>query len=415
MTTAPDHREWLDYPDVVLLRTIATAVVRLADITGLQSFTLPYHPEAQRALDRTVLLCLASGARPPTGLPDLLEWCRTRPLDSWPLELPPDAFGEEDFLVDAHAGVPTQLCHEWAVHGGGDSAARQFDRVVVRTAMWQCREKAAAESYTAFRRLLVERPVLTENAFHDVSTDLYLDPVLDLIRTIYTDVPDTYLGDDGTYTPCGRCLTLLTPLADGGWWCERDQCRHQGDPPLGPPLAAADGVRQLAGPLRRFVTGPGRAEVALEKKLRSLGLKVDMWPGFDAYDLRVTFPDGYVWAIDVKDWAHPALLGEAARTVPRTPAYDEACWVVPDFRVSVRPDYLRRFHDARTARAEGLRLLTTTQLLRSARIRLRGGTGPEARIAPHPTHAPGSPRTTAGPGSAAETIEHHCDEGELHA
>ena len=120
------------------------------------------------------------------------------------------------------------------------------------------------------------------------------------------------------YITCGRCLTLLTPLPDGGWWCERDRCRRRGVPPPGRELIEAEAgeVHHLARPLRQFVTGPGRAEIDLEARLRKLGLDVEMWPGFDAYDLRVTFPDGYTWAVDVKDWKHPGLLGRAARAVP---------------------------------------------------------------------------------------------------
>ncbi|MGH1555567.1 hypothetical protein ACRAWF_38310 [Streptomyces sp. L7] len=76
------------------------------------------------------------------------------------------------------------------------------------------------------------------------------------------------------------------------------------------------------------MTGPGRAEVELEARLTALGLRVRMWPAYDAYDVHITFADGWVWAVDVKDWAHPAFLGRAARPVPPEPRYDEAFWVV---------------------------------------------------------------------------------------
>ena len=42
---------------------------------------------------------------------------------------------------------------------------------------------------------------------------------------------------------------------------------------------------RVGGLVRQFVTGPGRAEVDLERRLCALGLRVEMWPGFDAYDL----------------------------------------------------------------------------------------------------------------------------------
>ncbi|KRV49011.1 hypothetical protein AQ490_22110 [Wenjunlia vitaminophila] len=384
MSDSPPATDWLDNQDLRLLRDVATAVLRLAEVSGLDSFTLPYPAQSQRALDALVLSCLRAGARPPSGLPELLRWCRTRPLFSWPLDgLHEAGFQSTDRLIDGSSGEPTQLCHELAVEGRGDSASRQYDRLVVHEAMRACREASSPESYTAFRRLLVTRPVLTEADWLDIAADLYLDPVRDLLDVIYVEVPDSYRRDGG-YTPCGRCLTLLTPMADKGWWCERDQCRHLGTPPPAPTLNPAEcgEVRHLFRPLRQFVTWPGQAEVSLEARLRTRGLAVEMWPGFDAYDLRVTFPDGHVWAIDVKDWAHPGLLGRAAEAVRRDPPYDEACWVVPRFRVEVRRDYLEVYARERTERAAGLRLLTDDQLVAAATARLRGSRGPSARIAP---------------------------------
>ena len=379
--TTPD---WLENPDVVLLRDVATAVMRLDEVVQLDAFTLPYPPDAQRALDALVLACLRGGARPPTGMPEMIRWCRTRPLKSWPLDsLPLNLFSGGNRLIDPDSGKPTQLCGELEVKGAGNSTGRQYVQLVIREAMSACRAANSPESYTAFRRLLVTRPVLTEAEWPDISTDLYLDPVQFLIDEIYADVPDGH-GQDGVPVTCARCLTLLTPLVGGGWWCERDRCRHYGPPAEGRRLPADEvgELRQLRRPLRQFVTGPGQAEVELETRLRALGLGVEMWPGFDAYDLRVTFPDGHVWAIDVKDWTHPGFLGRAATVVRPEPPYDEACWAVPVFRVRERRDYLESFARERPAYAAGLRLLSDEQVVEAARARLRGRRDPAARIAP---------------------------------
>jgi hypothetical protein len=364
--------EWSAYADVPLLHTIASAVIGLADIEALASFHLPYPAEAQRALDRLVLACLLRGVgQVPAGVPDMLSWCRTRPLEDWPLELPSDAFGPDDFLIDPVAAVPTQLCHEWWIQAR-DTAAAQFDRAVLHTALALCRQASSPESYRAFRGLLVNRPVLTTAEQFEIATDLYLDPVRDLLDRCYLPAAVSYQRD-GTYATCGRCLTLLTPLPDGGWWCERDRCRRRGVPPAGRQLTAEAGeVHHLARPLRQFVTGPGRAEIDLQARLRALGLDVEMWPGFDAYDLRVTFPDGHIWAVDVKDWKHPGLLGRAAKAVPGEPPYDEACWAVPQEQAQAHRDYLGTFYRNRAPRAAGLPLLTDRQLIALAKGRLRG-------------------------------------------
>ncbi|MEV5684788.1 hypothetical protein AB0L68_16595 [Streptomyces sp. NPDC052164] len=376
--------DWLSNPEVLLLRDVATAVLHLAAVDGLDSFSLPYPPAAQRALDALVLQCLRNGAKPPAGVPEMMRWAQARPLGSWPLDkLPGDLFDGADRLIDVDSGEPSQLCHELAVRGYGDSTGRQYDELVIHEALRVCRAMSSPESYTAFRRLLVTQPVLTEDDWSEVSSDLYLDPVRFLVEEVYAPVPLGFRRD-GAYLSCHRCLTLLHPVSDDAWWCERDQCRYQGPAPHGRRLVSAvtGELRQLRKPLRQFVTGPGRAEDSLERALRSIGLTVEMWPGFDAYDLRITFPDGHVWAVDVKDWAHPAFLGKAAGVVRPDPPYDEACWVVPDFRVRARRDYLDIYARERTVRAGGLRLLTDSGLMRAARLRLSGDRGPEASIAP---------------------------------
>ena len=71
-----------------------------------------------------------------------------------------------------------------------------------------------------------------------------------------------------------------------------------------------------------------------------------MWPQFDAYDLRIPFPDGTAWAVDVKDWANPSLLGARTRALRADPPHDRAFIVVPAYRFRVREDYARAFRHA---------------------------------------------------------------------
>lgn len=370
--------DWGAFPDVVLLRTIAGAVIELAEQTELASFSLPYPAEAQRALDRMILTCLERGIdQMPRSVPDLVAWCNSRPIEDWPLRLPTDAFCPQDFLVDPDALVPTQLCHEWWIQRP-DAAGAQFDKEVVHTAMKLCQQSSSPESYTAFRLLLVDRPVLTVAERFEIATDLYLEPVRELLERCYVQAPVSYLRD-GAYTTCRRCLTLLTPLPGGSWWCERDGCRRQGPAQPGRSLVLADDgeIFHLARPLRQFVTGPGRAEVELQRRLGELTsagrrLRIEMWPGFDAYDLRVTFPDGHVWAIDVKDWKHPGLLGRSAKAVRPEPPYDESCWVVPREQADAHGSYLTTFYRNRSPQAAGLRLLTDDELVARASARLAG-------------------------------------------
>lgn len=322
-----------------LLRTIASAVVDLSEIPNPGTFTLPYPPEAQRALDRTVLACLLRGAEPPRSLPDLLTWCRERPVADWPLDLPDDLADPGDRLIDPDALQPTRLCFEWALDRP-DSATEQIDRELVHAAIERCRAAQSPASYTAFRRLLVERPVLTRDKAAEVALEPAFTPVDGLLAQIYLPAPAGW-SRGHRFTACGRCHTLLAPTRDGEWWCENDRCRRQGTAIPGPEYGEDEGggVLLLTRPLRLFVTVPGQSELRLHASLRRLGTQPELWPGYDAYDLRITLPGGRVWAVDVKDWANPFLLARHARPLPTDPCYDEAFLVVPEHRLR-RKNYL---------------------------------------------------------------------------
>ncbi|MFQ6197736.1 hypothetical protein [Streptomyces sp. NPDC000405] len=319
---------------------MATAVLDLDALSDLGTFTLPYPAEAQRALDRTALACLLRGADPPLSVSDLLVWCRRRPVTEWPLDLPDGLAGPEDRLIDEDACVPTELCYEWAVDRP-DSATEQIDRALIALAMDRCRLANAPASYVAFRRLLIEHPVLTRDKAGEIALEPVFTPLDGLLQQIYLPAPVGW-ACGGRFTSCRRCRTLLAPTRDGGLWCENARCRHKGDAPVGPAYDEAEGggVLLLTRPLRLFVTAPGVAELCLERALSRLGLTSELWPNYDAYDLRVTLPDGRVWAVDVKDWSNPALLGRNAEPLPTDPPYSDAFLVLPDHRTALRHDYV---------------------------------------------------------------------------
>lgn len=372
ITTTPEPPGWAAHDGIVLLHTLAKGLIDLEEKTDLDAFAMPYPAEAQRALDRTVLACLLRGADPPQSLAQLLDWCANRPLSDWPLDLPDDTVGPDDQLLDGDSARPTELCHEWAKRGP-DTAGEHLDREVIHAALRMCQEYGEERSYSAFRALLVDRPVLTSAEAFEVASDVLMAPVRDLIGWIYQPVPASHLHD-GAYAACGRCRTLLTPTRNETWWCERDRCRRQGPPPIGRRLYPEEvgEVLQLRRPLRQFITGPGRAATDLAYALDELGLTVRMWPDFDSYDLHVTFPSGTVWAVDVKDWASPRLLGLSARPACSTPPYDEAFWAVPRHRVADRPGYVAMFERHRPPEVGDVRLLSDDDLIRLATERLHG-------------------------------------------
>jgi hypothetical protein len=356
--------------DVRLLRTIAGGIVRLGEIVSPGAFSLPYPADAQRALDQVALACLLRGEPPPHSLPDLITWCAQRPVREWPLRLPPEQAAPSDRLLDPHTRTPTQLCYEWALRVQ-DTGTELYEQHVMLSAISVCRSAGAPESYTAFRRLLIEHPVLTRGELVLLNGKPALAPVMDLVREAYHPAP-TGSAADGCFAACSRCRCLLIPAAADGWWCEQDRCRGEGTAKPGTRYRSDQEVLHLARPLRIFVTGPGRAEIELERRLGALGLQVDLWPEYDAYDLLVHLPGRRRWAVDVKDRASPALLGMNAARLPTVPAHDAAFLVVPQYRFRDRPDYRTVFaHYCTPETAQAVTLLTDRELVRRARQILR--------------------------------------------
>ncbi|MFF1416124.1 hypothetical protein [Streptomyces sp. NPDC058280] len=361
--------QWSEMDGVLLLRSVATAMVRLSEIASQGTFTLPYPNEAQRALNDTVLNCLLLKARPPESLPRLVEWAACRPLDRWPITVPPEVVPPGSLLLDGATRQPTQLCYEWAVDAE-DSAARHSEQRYMAVASERCREEDYPEAYRAFRRLLVRRPVLTHRELTTLpaAADSDLASLGDLLHDIYQPAPAAYLDRDRRiYTACARCHTLLHPTTRGELWCERQRCRELGTVRRGREYRADEGggSQLLIRPLRQWVSAAGAVEVRLARQLTSLGANVELWPGFGAYGMHVRFPNGTTLAVDHKDWANPALLGRRATPPSPDPPYDRCVWVVTAARLRDQPDFRATFE--RYRRTASPELMTDRELLRTAR------------------------------------------------
>lgn len=348
-----------------LLRLVATALVRMSRVR--EPGNPVYDATVQRAYDHMVLECLRAGTRPPGSVPDLVRWASRTPLGEWPIPVP-DSVPSDTRLLDLETRTPTQQCVEWVV-SAYDAAGELYENTIMLGVLDATRARQAPEAYVLFRRAVITRPVLTGNERRSLIADARLSFLEEQIRASWTEANPRHLRD-GAYTACARCGLLLVPQPGGGWHCELDRCSRSGPPHPGKRVehGTEGGLYQVERPLRTFVTGPGLAETDLEQALMALGLDVEMWPAFDAYDLRITFPSSRVWAVDVKDRANPVLLGRGTRSFPTRPPHDRALLVVPHYRFQDREDYARAFEhhlsDDLTGRVQ---LISDRELLRQAR------------------------------------------------
>jgi len=356
-----------------LLGMVATALV------ALSRRRFPgepvYSDNIQNAYNHLVLRCLREHVTPPVSVPAMVEWAAKVPVHRWPLNLPAEYAVPERFLVDRDTRTPTQSCYEWTIKSN-NAAAEKFENLLIAEVLEECRRRKSPESYTAFRELLITKPTLTDTQLLAATTeDILLVPLYDAIKRCYDVVPAA-LRRSGVYTKCARCGCLLVPIGSRGFRCELDRCRRDNGGTAGEAIAPGAGpLRQLARPLRMFITGPGLAETELRDRLEALGagLVVQMWPNYDAYDLRVVFPDNRVWAIDVKDRTDPYLLGRSTKPFRSDPPFDRAFLVVPEYRFAEREDYRRAFERGLPEDLNPrIRLLTDAELVRMVRNAIRG-------------------------------------------
>ncbi|MFV9507466.1 MAG: hypothetical protein AB4911_23175 [Oscillochloridaceae bacterium umkhey_bin13] len=323
------------------MHLIASGLISLAQQARERAaLTLPYPSSLQRGLNRLVLMCLRRDRQPPQGLMDLLAWCR-KPLSTWGLELPDGSVDGAEQLLDGQ--IPTATCEAWARTGVDVEADLSEERLLLNV-ISVCKNARDPQAYTAFRRMLIEQPVLTAFEYQLALAEPALDLLVDQLRAAYESAPPS-AARNGQLAICSTCGNLLLRTQHDDLVCEDDMCRAQGHSEPARLLSSRDEVVWLRRDLRRYIAAPGRAELRLANQFEAMGLQVDLWPVFDRYDLRVTFPDDVIWALDVKDWSNPFLLARSVnrKPFPTDPPWQRAFFVFPDARRVQRPDYVRAF------------------------------------------------------------------------
>lgn len=324
------------------IHLIASGLVRLCEhVQRGEPITYPYPFALQQGLNRLLVACIQKGISPVQGVPDLLDWCR-RPIRSWGLGLDLDEIDETDTLLDDQ--LPTRVCEDWAC-ASPDVEAELSEQRLMRSVLTTCRAANAQKAYTEFRKLLINCPVLTLQELQQKRSSPDLILLAEHLREAYLEAPYSCLVD-GRFYCCANCGNLLLRTTKGLLTCENERCRQGQTNIAQRSYGAEEGIFWLRRGLRRFVAAPGKCEMELYNKfMNEPGLAVELWPAFDAYDLRLTFPDRDVWAIDVKDWANPFLLARRVDPIPTTPPWTWAYFVFPDNRRSQRSDYVRAFRN----------------------------------------------------------------------
>lgn len=326
---------------LTILTLLSTGLLRLIVSREKDASGNVYPESLRRGLNRLAVWGLEIGHEFPSDFPDALRLARL-PVREWPFPIsPPEVDGEQALLLQDE---PTELCYELAVLTG-DVEEELAERAVV-IARDACHAAGDQTAYIRFRKFLIEHPVVTRGELVDAADGLPHE-VGALLYECYEPVPEAVFRDDSIHC-CDFCGWTLQWTTEGALRCGSSVClkitsgfRHHAR------IKAAGAVsglwRRVKPGIRRFVVAPGRGELRLAHRVVKMGVEVSLWPGFDAYDLRLTFPDGEVWAVDVKDWQNPFLLAHAVHGFSETPSWDRAFWVFPDHRPRLLPRYAEAF------------------------------------------------------------------------
>lgn len=79
------------------------------------------------------------------------------------------------------------------------------------------------------------------------------------------------------------------------------------------PLRFQDGNWRLRHGVMRYMCLPGQLELKIQKIAEKCGCGAELWPDRDKYDVKITLPDGQVWAIDAKTHRNPYMLKRALK------------------------------------------------------------------------------------------------------
>jgi hypothetical protein len=262
---------------------------------------------------------------------------------------------------------PTPLCREYALTNC--DAEQEACQETMLKVLSEAKKNRAPHTYVAFRQFLIKNPVVTDDELMKCSFDAQIGTLGSYLTDLYERVPISTV-EQGKILLCGFCGWTLQ-RSHGRLRCGDDRCRVlTGDfihCVIQERSEAPEHLQRVRRAIRRYVVAPGIYEIKTVQQLHALGITAELWPGYDAYDIRIIFPDRTVWAIDIKDWRFPHLLASRLTPLERhgNLAWDRALYVIPNQRIQEIPGYLDILRNA-TSEQE-FSILTISELIEEAR------------------------------------------------
>jgi hypothetical protein len=335
----------LPAPDSVL-SLLAVGLVKMyaEKISQGKPVQAPYPREWRRGLNILGAECLLRGITPPSYLAQAVEWCK-KEVQNWPLKFGNIERFFDEALLDQDE-QPTALCHELAEEVDKGNVELEIYEAKMREVLQKAQQFRKQQDYVTFRKYLIEHPVVSLEELTLTALSKDFDAFNSELYDVYERMPYSVIENKQVFL-CGFCgWTLERSPVTGKWRCGDDRCRvitanftHNTQTRQ---LEERTELWRVNRAIRRYVVAAGKYELASYNTMRQLGVKVELWPGYDSYDLRIEFPNGECWAVDVKDWKHAFLLLKKLKTLASEGAlaYTKAFYAVPDERTTEDKNYL---------------------------------------------------------------------------
>lgn len=366
---APDRPVLDDHGMVVLASSALVAVQREIDARGFLG--TPYPQVVRRTFDVGAARNLVEERDHPwpTDLRSLAE-VASLPLGLWAGDM---SWDREEVFAEIRLvenGEVTPECRELAA-GGRDPEQELVERDGFEALRAACARIEDGDAfYTAWRRCVVERPVLStiSEAATAVPGLTDLDDWTGFVHRFYDVVPESLAFGDQVRV-CTVSGTLLRKVRKGYHTESRDPAAIR---------AAAEGrhgtkafrprqTLHLKRAFRAFWCHPGVAELGLARGLEALDWSVTLWPRRDRVDVEAVSPGGRRLAVDVKDHLSPVGLARRFEGFKEYEATHECFVVVPDYVVAADRRFAERFENLRKSHGKpAVALRTVSALLRDA-------------------------------------------------
>lgn len=304
-----------------------------------------------------------AGHVPPRSDLALFELCRT-PFSEWPIGLRLSVADLEQSLLDDDELTP--LAEQAARLSVRDVEAELVENHVFRELMLVAEMNAKDEEdvqahYYELRRLLIDKPVLTEAQVRRLVSRFPKrgsngQPIVQrFIQAAYTRRAVQGPVAIGVCDGCGN------PMQRGVGDCGTAGCSGN---PTSYNIEAVGGYYVQHRATRRFFHDPGLVEARVLDRLADVQaegtISVEPWPGLDAYDIRVSFLSGSdvaeVWGADAKDQSSPGLLG-LGFTWRTDPPCDRRFLVLPEHRAD-QPGYVADLTTELQGRVSGVSVVS---------------------------------------------------------